>query len=829
MATFKDNWHWESQCLEEGSENFWLKQDELRLDGKNSETVTGISVIKQNVLDVAYDLEQLANRKGAGRGAVYNKALKRAATRFTEPTEKEPSEQYEDYKILAYIGIGTILDLIGKFRGKKPRSDIANVSRTIGMILENDAKYHQFERELPAYYNRVMKSLEEQMVSSYRHASKTLNKTFKEKSELGWTEWGQTTQIKIGAKVIAIIMKHMSELFFVNKYRNGHKTISYIDTTPYFDDWLAENEYNLGIGNPRRLPTLIPPVDWEKDECGDYVGGYHTPRLRATLPFIKAYDQEHKDFIRARGNPQAHVDAINKYQKTSWSINKELLEIVTEASKKGLFSSEIPQYEPLIIPDCPLPEDLHHSDMTEQQLNILQNWKIEKKRLLTKDRIRKGKMIMLAQAMNIARRMDELYFVYNCDFRGRIYCATTALSPQGPDPVKSLLKFTKGKPMGESGLFWLGVNIANKYGYDKVSYEDRVAWVEDHQKEIEAVANDPLGTGYSFAVEADKPFQFIAACIEWRDADYGNNPEAIGHLPIGLDGSCNGLQHYSAMLRDPIGAKATNLLPSDKPEDIYGEVASVCTKRVTAMASEAPLKAKKWLEVGINRKTAKRPVMTLPYGSTQQSARQYINEYVHDNIVKFNCDEQGAWEYAKYLTPHLWASIGEVVVAASEGMKWLTSSARKVVRSGKVVSWVTPIGFPVMQTYMKHEEVRIETQISGRLQLKVKGGATNIHTSRQSNGVAPNFVHSMDSTHMVMTTNALPELDLAMIHDDYGTHAADTEVLFRTIREQFVTLYDNRDHLQEWANQQENVKLDDKPEMGNLDVKQVLSSEFFFG
>jgi len=436
---------------------------------------------------------------------------------------------------------------------------------------------------------------------------------------------------------------------------------------------------------------------------------------------------------------------------------------------------------------------------------------------------------MLAQAMNIARRMDELYFVYNCDFRGRIYCATTALSPQGPDPVKSLLKFTKGKPMGESGLFWLGVNIANKYGYDKVSYEDRVAWVEDHQQEIEAVANDPLGTGYSFAVEADKPFQFIAACIEWRDADYGNNPEAIGHLPIGLDGSCNGLQHYSAMLRDPIGAKATNLLPSDKPEDIYGEVANVCTKRVTAMASEAPLKAKKWLEVGINRKTAKRPVMTLPYGSTQQSARQYINEYVHDNIVKFNCDEQGAWEYAKYLTPHLWASIGEVVVAASEGMKWLTSSARKVVRSGKVVSWVTPIGFPVMQTYMKHEVVRINTQISGRLLLEVHGGATSIHASRQSNGVAPNFVHSMDSTHMVMTTNALPELDLAMIHDDYGTHAADTEVLFRTIREQFVTLYDNRDHLQEWANQQENVKLDDKPEMGNLDVKQVLSSEFFFG
>jgi DNA-directed RNA polymerase len=467
--------------------------------------------------------------------------------------------------------------------------------------------------------------------------------------------------------------------------------------------------------------------------------------------------------------------------------------------------------------------------MNEDQLQILYNWKIEKKRVLTQDRVRKGKMIMLAQAMNLARKVDDIYFVYNCDFRGRIYCATTALSPQGPDPIKSLLKFTKGKPMGESGLFWLAVNIANKYGHDKVDYEDRVAWVEDNKRAIEAVANDPLGEGYSFAVEADKPFQFIAACMEWRDADYGNNPEAVGHLPIGLDGSCNGLQHYSALLRDSIGGRQTNLTPSDVPADIYQAVADVTVRKLTALGNLGPSRASKWLHVGVNRKTAKRPVMTLPYGSTQQSARKYINEYVHDNIIKFGCDEMEAWNYAMYLTPHLWASIGEVVVAASEGMKWLMSASKKVAASGNLVKWITPIGFPVMQTYRSYDYITVETQISGRLQLKVHGAEAGVNPYKQSNGIAPNYVHSMDSTHMVMTINAMPEVDLAMIHDDFGTHAADTEKLFRTIRETFVTLYDDKDHLKDWAEQQGDYEFKDRPEMGDLDIKQVLNSEFFFG
>lgn len=48
-----------------------------------------------------------------------------------------------------------------------------------------------------------------------------------------------------------------------------------------------------------------------------------------------------------------------------------------------------------------------------------------------------------------------------------------------------------------------------------------------------------------------------------------NTATYVSHLPVHMDGSCNGLQHYAALGRDEAGGKAVNLLPSDKPQDVY--------------------------------------------------------------------------------------------------------------------------------------------------------------------------------------------------------------------------------------------------------------------
>ena len=40
-------------------------------------------------------------------------------------------------------------------------------------------------------------------------------------------------------------------------------------------------------------------------------------------------------------------------------------------------------------------------------------------------------------------------------------------------------------------------------------------------------------------------------------------------LPVHQDGSCNGLQHYAALGRDEAGGEQVNLMPRERPGDVY--------------------------------------------------------------------------------------------------------------------------------------------------------------------------------------------------------------------------------------------------------------------
>jgi len=54
----------------------------------------------------------------------------------------------------------------------------------------------------------------------------------------------------------------------------------------------------------------------------------------------------------------------------------------------------------------------------------------------------------------------------------------------------------------------------------------------------------------------------------------------ISHLPVTMDGSCNGYQHLSAMGLDPIVGRATNLMGFDDLEDIYQRVSDLVCRRM---------------------------------------------------------------------------------------------------------------------------------------------------------------------------------------------------------------------------------------------------------
>lgn len=81
---------------------------------------------------------------------------------------------------------------------------------------------------------------------------------------------------------------------------------------------------------------------------------------------------------------------------------------------------------------------------------------------------------------------------HNLDFRGRAYPIPPHLSHIGDDLSRSLLKFAEGKELGERGLRWLKIHAANLFGYDKVNFQDRVNWVDEHLEQIKECATNPL-------------------------------------------------------------------------------------------------------------------------------------------------------------------------------------------------------------------------------------------------------------------------------------------------------------------------------------------------
>ena len=52
--------------------------------------------------------------------------------------------------------------------------------------------------------------------------------------------------------------------------------------------------------------------------------------------------------------------------------------------------------------------------------------------------------------------------------------------------------FAEKKLLGERGLRWLKIHLANLYGYDKASFSERERWTMDHMDDIVDSATQPL-------------------------------------------------------------------------------------------------------------------------------------------------------------------------------------------------------------------------------------------------------------------------------------------------------------------------------------------------
>jgi len=174
----------------------------------------------------------------------------------------------------------------------------------------------------------------------------------------------------------------------------------------------------------------------------------------------------------------------------------------------------------------------------------------------------------------------------------------------GADLAWGILEFAEGRWLGQSGVRWLKIHLANKIGKDKLPLDEWVAYVESIIEEINKCAEDPWNN--TFWLEAEDPWQALGVMYELSEALKSPNPEDfISHIPVHVDGSCNGMQHYAALGKDSKGAEQVNLDMTPKPGDVYTAILKLVKNEIDIDTNPKNEEVISLLKGNINRKTIK--------------------------------------------------------------------------------------------------------------------------------------------------------------------------------------------------------------------------------
>uniref|UniRef100_A0A8D0GQD5 DNA-directed RNA polymerase n=1 Tax=Sphenodon punctatus TaxID=8508 RepID=A0A8D0GQD5_SPHPU len=282
------------------------------------------------------------------------------------------------------------------------------------------------------------------------------------------------------------------------------------------------------------------------------------------------------------------------------------------------------------------------------------------------------------------------------------------------------------------------------------------------------------------------------------------------------------------------------------PQDVYSVVAQK-VEMFRKQDAEEGKKIAQLLDGLIGRKVVKQTVMTVVYGVTRYGSRLQIEKRLKE-IDSF--PEDYLWEASHYLTKLVFNSLKEMFSGTREIQAWLTESARGIAKSGNMVEWVTPLGLPIVQSYNRSRTILIKSRMQ-TVHLKIPFNAfRDPDTLKQKNAFAPNFIHSLDSTHMMLTAlNCYRRgLTFVSVNDCYWTHALTVDIMNQVCREQFVGLHSqpilkelSRFLLQKYYF---NILADKKvlsdknkvmlrllsqvPKTGDFDLQKVKESTYFF-
>lgn len=655
------------------------------------------------------------------------------------------------------------------------------------------------------------------------------------RSLIGQEGWSVPMKTKVGAALLSsliesakipVTMKHPETEELVtqmqpafthgNQFKHG-KRVGIILANPFLMKQVAREPVHSLLA--KHLPMLVEPECWTEFNKGGFL------EFPSKIMRIKQGDKDQRHYAEAaigKGDMTQTFKGLDVLGRTPWRINRPLFEVMLGAWNTGEHVANLPPESPQH--DLPAEPSAETDPILRKQW--LRNVKIIQNTIAGQHSQRAFQNFQLEIAR--AMRNEVFYFPHNVDFRGRAYPIPPYLNHMGADHCRGLLMFGKGKELGESGLRWLKIHLANVFGFDKASLKEREDFADRHISKIYDSVEDPYG-GTRWWLNAEDPWQFLAACMELKNAlDSPDPTKYVSSLPIHQDGTCNGLQHYAALGGDSWGAKQVNLEPGDRPADVYSAVANLVKESVAADKEQGHPLAEV-LDGRITRKIVKQTVMTNVYGVTFIGAKAQVRKALVGLYKDLpNDEEMHPGMLATYITTKIFTALSSMFSGAHHIQYWLGECASRICQAvtpeqmerweeefsvsdpGQLttkakadlkkfnmaanfkssVIWTTPLHMPVVQPYRVTTTRQVSTKMK-RISLSEPHQHNPVSKRKQLQGFPPNFVHSLDATHMLLSALHCDELGLtfAAVHDSFWTHASDIDTMNHVLRDAFIRIH----------------------------------------
>jgi DNA-directed RNA polymerase len=759
------------------------------------------------------------------------------------------------------------------------------IGREITARLLGELRAQRLKKEARGLFEYKMRDFKGSL--DFWHQSRSMWSTLKwSEVDLDGLEPGDAERTNLSAVILTLIgsvlVPEIIEENVIYSRRESKRT-SY---------WRANEDVRVAIRGkdaelamlapPRYRPLLIPPQRWSNEEPGGY---WYS--LRGELEITTGLREWQRREIREHDLTELHR-ALNGLQETPWRVNKNVIEVANHLKARGGEVAKIPRLEPMELAPWPeiIPferrgehtrthegeqEAIEQSDDPEAVRAALAEYRREAKKLKEKELARASDaktFLMLLSAAWDYEDVERFWFAWQTDWRGRLYPVSgDSLHPHGPDVARGLLEFAEGTPIGDGdGPRWLAISLANNIDDEdavkdgstvklsKLGYDERVAWVEDHEEMLRATAADPYTNKWWH--EADKPFQTLATVLEWVGyLDSGRSADYETHVVCSVDGAANAYQHYSATWADEHGAAMTNMIDAERPVDVYTMVADAALDYIREAHATDPDEDRRRmaglvLDSGIvSRSLAKTPAVSGSYGSRKTQWPRTLEKTIRKKdgdlrvveLIQHFGDTQGWYEARVLISDAFHQSMTTLMPKAMAGLEYYRGVAKALASENRPVAWVNPFtNYPVRQANWKSKRKQSTTTLNGKKAYRqsYRVPLNKLDKTKQADGLAANVTHGRgDSTHLAMTLSELwlqhGLTNLYAVHDSVGAPPAQLSILQSVLRSTFVTLYSEplleRFHEGVVSQITDADKLPECPAKGTWNVAEVVGAPYFFG